>query len=363
MIYTAIGLMSGSSLDGLDIACVRLEEVRGKWSYEVIAAACVAYEPEILESLQKVNDHKLAVPEFLLFHSHYGHYLGREVAGFMQRHGLDYKVHFVASHGHTAFHAPDKSTSFQIGCGAAIAAECGRPVISDLRAMDLAFGGQGAPIVPIGDRLLFGGYDAWLNLGGIANITLRETDERHVAFDTCPCNQVLNKLAAQEGMAYDVGGALAAQGAVNGALLNALNALEFYAANPPKSLANEYSRNAVLPLIAKANLSTPDALATAVEHIAAQTALAINSRGSEEAAPRKLLATGGGALNTFLIARIAAHLGDAWEVVVPDEQTVQFKEAIVMALIGALRWREEANVLASATGARQDSIGGAIWMV
>ncbi|RPE13010.1 anhydro-N-acetylmuramic acid kinase [Chitinophaga lutea] len=360
MVYNVIGLMSGSSLDGLDIAFVELSEVGGTWTYVIRHAECRDYTPEWVEALKGAIN--LPAREYQLLHSRYGRHIGGEVMDFIARHNLDHKVHFIASHGHTTFHIPEEHTTSQLGCGAAIAAVTGLPVISDLRAMDVALGGQGAPIVPIGEKLLFGGYDYWLNLGGIANISARDGDLFR-AFDICPANRVLDALAAALGKAYDENGALAAGGVTDAKLLQELNSQPYYSQPFPKSLANDFGTDVLLPLIARHTLSVQGKLRTYVEHIAAQTAAAAQSLPVAKEGPKKLLVTGGGAFNACLVKSITEQLAPLGiEVLVPDAQTAAYKEALVMALIGALRWRQQPNVLASVTGASRDSVNGTLWL-
>ena len=356
MVYKVIGLMSGSSLDGLDIVYVHLQQSKN-WEYTLIHSACYPYQAEWKKKLAGAP--QLSALDYQLLHTGYGHYLGEQVNRFIEEFGLHYKVQLVVSHGHTAFHWPGRRMTAQLGDGAAIAAETRINVVSDLRAMDLALGGQGAPIVPIGEKLLLPGYEFFLNLGGIANVS------RHpefVAFDVCPANRVLNALAETQGRSYDIGGGLAAGGEIHQGLLRQLNALPYYDLAYPKSLDNEFGTETVLPLVSAAGLSTADALRTYVEHIVIQIARSIQEL-TDTAAPapdRRMLVTGGGAHNHFLIERLKAHL--KVEVVVPDDQLADYKEALIMALIGVLRWREEYNVLASVTGASRDSIGGAVWI-
>ncbi len=351
--------MSGSSLDGLDIAYVHLEEVRGKWSFDIKHAECVPYSREWSEQLSQPAE--LTVPEFLKLNTAYGHYLGRQVNAFIGKYNLDHKIDFIASHGHTVFHEPENRTTFQVGCGASMAAEIQLPVINDLRAVDVALGGQGAPIVPVGDNLLFGEYNYLLNIGGIANITIRQNDGT-IAFDICPANQILNELAKMLNMEYDEEGKIAATGSLLTGPLNELSALPYYSQAAPKSLSNESVREMVFPFLFESSHSVPDMLHTMVTHIAEQVANAVkNYKAGEDAA--KMLVTGGGALNKYLVQRINEKLQDLnIELVVPDPTITKFKEALVMALIGTLRWREEVNVLSSVTGAKQDSINGAVWM-
>jgi anhydro-N-acetylmuramic acid kinase len=294
-------------------------------------------------------------------HTAFGKYLGEEVNRFIHANNLHHQVQLIASHGHTVFHAPQHRVTAQLGDGAAIAAITGINVVSDLRALDVALGGQGAPIVPMGEKLLLSGYPLLLNIGGIANISSRH-GESYTAFDVCPANRVLNMLAALQGMAYDKDGATAAGGKVLNELLDQLNRLDYYGQSYPKSLANQFGTDQVFPLIPKDNIA--DALRTYVEHIAVQTmnAVAMLPRESPSVKPQ-LLITGGGAHNTFLVERIRWHLSSLnVEVVVPGKELVDYKEALVMALLGILRWREQNTTMSSVTGAARDSIGGAVWI-
>ncbi len=361
MFYRAIGLMSGSSLDGLDIAFVEFQEQGGKWTYEIKAADCLPYEDGWAERLK--NAIHLSALDYQLLHTDYGHYLGKKVNEFIDANRLHYQAGLVSSHGHTTFHLPLQGMTGQIGDGAAIAAEIGLPVVSDLRAMDVAFGGQGAPIVPIGEKLLMPEYDYFLNIGGIANISVNR--EEYIAFDVCPANRVLNMLANDAGKPYDAGGEMAAGGQLNDDLLDKLNALDYYAKPWPKSLANDFGTDVVYPLIKTAGCIEADALHTFSEHVAIQISKSVGVLSNQQpvTGTQQLLITGGGALNTHLVNRIAAQVAaHRIEVVVPEAALVNYKEAIIMAFIGVLRWRQEKNVLASVTGARRDSVGGALWM-
>lgn len=368
MVYRVIGLMSGSSLDGLDIAFVEFQENAGKWTYEILQADCYPYSADWAIRLK--NATSLSGLEYQLLHVEYGHYLGQQVNHFIEQHQLHYKVALVASHGHTSFHIPAQKMTAQLGDGAALAAQTKLPVVTDLRALDVAFGGQGAPIVPIGEKLLLQEYDYFLNIGGIANLSINSNP--YIAFDICPANRVLNMLAADAGKEMDENGKMAATGAINENLLEKLNALDYYKRAAPKSLANDYGTDIVYPLIKTSGCNIPDALRTFTEHIAIQISEAIvNSSNSRLHTPglpgkqpaHKLLVTGGGAFNTFLIQQMKEKLMALnIEVIVPDARLVNYKEALIMALIGILRWRQEYNVLASVTGAARDSIGGALWM-
>ena len=362
MVYRVIGLMSGSSLDGLDIAYVHLQEISGKWSFEIINAACYPYNNEWKKKLQSATS--LSALDYNLLHTSYGNYLGEQVNHFINENNLHYKVQLIASHGHTTFHVPEKKMTAQLGDGAAIAAITNINVVSDLRAMDIALGGQGAPIVPIGEKLLFSNYDFFLNIGGIANMSHKNNDQ-FIGFDICAANRVLNLLANEAGKEFDKNGELASQGNINSDLLIKLNALDYYKLPFPKSLANSFGTETVYPLIKKSGININDALRTYVEHINEQIKNDINNFQLSDSSTvnRQLLITGGGALNTFLINELKNKLKEInVNVIVPEENIIQYKEALIMALIGTLRWREENNVLASVTGASRNSIGGAVWI-
>ncbi len=359
MLYKVIGLMSGSSLDGLDIAFVQLQENAGKWSYQIIKADCYEYDNTWITKLK--NAISLNALDYQLLHTEYGHYLGKQVNLFIEKNNLHHQVNLISSHGHTTFHVPKKLMTAQLGDGAAIAAETKLPVITDLRAMDIAFGGQGAPIVPIGEKMLLDNYTYFLNLGGIANISAN-INENYIAFDVCAANRVLNMLSEEKGYAFDDEGKIASGGNINAELLKKLNEQEYYNRPHPKSLANDFGVETVFPIVKQSLISIEDAMSTYVEHIVVQIKKAIlNCQPST--VDGRLLATGGGALNSFLIKRLKDVLHEInVEVFIPEENLIQYKEALIMALIGTFRWREEYNVLASVTGAKQNSIGGALWL-
>jgi anhydro-N-acetylmuramic acid kinase len=293
---------------------------------------------------------------------------------------LQYQVQLIVSHGHTSFHLPSRKMTAQLGDGAALAARTSINVVNDLRAMDTALGGQGAPIVPIGEKLLLKGYDLFLNLGGIANISMHTTRGEFIAFDICPAGRVLNLLAGHAGREYDEGGKLAAGGMLNDKLLERLNELPYYKQAYPKSLANSFGTDTIYPMIKDSGIGTADALRTCVEHITMQISNALGQiltapspsapdqaaalkQEPQSPSPRKMLVTGGGAHSGFLIERLRERLEHLQvEVVVPSRELIDYKEALIMALIGMLRWREEDNVLASVTGAARNSIGGAMWI-
>lgn len=357
MIYKAIGLMSGSSLDGLDITFVELQEISGKWSYTILKTDCIDYQQSLLGQLK--NAINLPALEYQLLHSEYGNYLGEQVNHFIEKNRIEHQVSLIASHGHTTFHLPEKRMTHQLGDGAVIAAITRLPVISDLRALDVAFGGQGAPIVPFGEKLLFPEHHFFLNIGGIANISAH--GEKIVAFDICAANRVLNMLANEEGFEYDDQGKIAAGGQLNTELLNQLNALEYYRQPYPKSLSNTFGTDVVFPLTKSFGTNTADALHTYTEHISLQIKDALKPFLKDKI--QTLLITGGGAFNLYLIERLSVHLKDInFKIELPDEKVIKYKEALIMALLGVLRWREQYTVSASVTGAKNDSIGGALWL-
>ena len=344
---TAIGLMSGSSLDGLDIALVRFQYDDNQYSFSIIDADTLPYPDEWKQQLTDAF-HKQP-NELESLDKAYGQYLGEQVKQFVaSRHA---QPDFVASHGHTIFHKPEEHYTLQIGDGQALANACGLKVINDFRTEDVLKGGQGAPLVPIGDKLLFGDYDICLNIGGIANVSYDE-DGKRMAYDICMANQALNYLANMNGLDYDRDGEMARSGEVDITLLKQLNRHPFYGQFPPKSLGREFFEANQKQLLQ--GLSVPDMLATFVEHIALQIALPISFLPKG-----KILCTGGGARNKFLIERLQARTKH--EVVVPEKQIIDYKEALVFAFHGLLRLEGKTNVLASVTGAESDSCSGKIW--
>jgi anhydro-N-acetylmuramic acid kinase len=350
--------MSGSSLDGLDIAYSSITYVSGKWEFEILLTDCIPYPADWKEKLKDAT--RLSVPDFLRLHTAFGRYCGEQVNHFIEEHELKHKVFFIASHGHTVWHEPSAQTSIQIGDGASIAAQTGYTTISDLRNMDMALAGQGAPVVPVADQLLFADYDFCLNLGGIANITVNAATP--VAFDICPANQLLDFFAHEKGMEFDEGGRLAQSGNCNTAILEMINGHDYYHRQAPKSLSNHFSQSEIIPALKKE--TAENALFTAVAHIAMQISAAI-APYCQEKRPYKMLITGGGALNEFLISQVKQELKQlnlSVECIIPDEKLIHYKEALAMSLMAVLRWREEENVFASVTGASRNSIGGAVWL-
>ena len=348
--YDVIGLMSGTSLDGLDIAHCRFYTTANSWKYEIVQAETIAYSAEWKQKL--INAETLNALDFQQLHIDYGFYLGQRVADFIIKYNS--KIDFVSSHGHTIFHQPEKRLTVQIGSGSCIASKCKHTVVNDFRALDVALAGQGAPLVPIGDRLLFSEFDFCLNLGGFANVSYEHLGRR-IAYDICPVNIVMNALCEKSGKSFDENGAMAREGMVSHYLLNELNQLGFYkvAPNSPKSLGKEWVINFINPILDLYEVTECDALRTFCEHIAFQVAKSLNDKPKS-----KLLVTGGGTYNTFLMECIRQQVKH--EVIIPDSKTIEFKEALIFAFLGVLRVRNEINCLRSVTGAFADSSSGAV---
>ena len=359
MVYRAIGLMSGSSLDGLDIAFAEFEEIRGQWSFQILHAETIDYSDDWRQRLSDAA--QLPAYDFVKLDNDFGRYTGEAVNNFIEKNGLQHRVQIIASHGHTIFHEPEKYITTQIGNAAQIAALTNINVVSDLRSLDVALGGQGAPIVPLGEKFLFKDFSYFLNIGGIANLSIKNEDESFTTFDVCIANQTLNYFAKPAGKPFDENGNLARNGNINTTLLTQLNALDYYKSNSPKSLSNQYFGENILPIIRQNNLSNEDVLRTFTEHIALQIGNALSNKA--DTTTQQLLVTGGGAFNTFLIEKIKANLASYnFEVVLPEKNIIEFKEALIMAFIGVMRWREENTVLSGATGASRPGIGGAVWI-
>lgn len=342
----AIGLMSGTSLDGLDICLVEFEK-KERWHFQILKAETLPYSAEWENKLK--NSIRFSVTDLLELHSEYGFYLGQKTKEFIERHQAK-NIDLIASHGHTVFHQPQRKFTLQIGDGRAIKMETGIPVLYDFRSQDVLMKGNGAPLVPIGDQLLFSEYDACLNLGGFSNISLQSEGKR-IAFDIAPVNIILNHLAQQLNKSFDENGDLARQGEINHVLLNELNSLDFYQRTHPKSLGVEWCHDYIFPKLS--NIASVDALATFTEHIAQQISGIINQYKLKD-----ILITGGGAYNTFLIEKIKGKTES--EVIIPQKEILEYKEALIFAFMGVLKMNNEINVLSSATGSTEDHSSGVI---
>lgn len=342
--YFAIGLMSGTSLDGLDICYAKFQNI-ATWEFEIIKTETIPYSSEWKNRL--LNAILLSAEDLLALDKEYGFYLGEKTQEFISKNNIT-DLDFIASHGHTVFHQPQRKFTLQIGDGRAIKLTTKKPVIYDFRSQDVLMGGNGAPLVPIGDELLFSQYDACLNLGGFSNISLQKNHQR-IAFDISPVNVVLNYFAEKLGKNYDENGDFAKNGAINFKILEELNALTFYQKSAPKSLGVEFVNSVVFPLLKD---ETPEnIIATFTEHIAEQIAKVFNDNQL-----KTVLVTGGGTFNTYLLEKIRGK--SQTELIVPDENIINFKEALIFAFMGVLRVRNEVNVLCSATGSSENHCSG-----
>ncbi len=345
-----LGVMSGTSLDGVDLALCNFYERANQWHFEVEAYETIAYTEEWKTRLAKAYS-GTAIALTQLDHS-YGKYLGEICTDFINRTSAP---EIIASHGHTIFHDPENNYTLQIGNGAQIAAKTGLGVVCDFRTGDVALGGQGAPLVPIGDEKLFYQYDACLNIGGISNISFKANGKR-IAFDICVANIVFNAFANMAHKDFDENGDLGRSGTLIEPLFLELNALDYFKHSYPKSLGFEYYEKELIPLFKKYfEKSSVDILRTYYEHVGFQIASIMNTYNL-----CTTLVTGGGAYNEFLIECI--NKNTTHKIHVPDDHIVEYKEAMVFAFLGMLRFNNEINVLSSVTGAKHDSIAGAIYL-
>ncbi|GAB3650478.1 anhydro-N-acetylmuramic acid kinase [Echinicola sediminis] len=352
--YHILGLMSGTSGDGLDMAYARLV-FDGQWSFTMLNATTMEFPLDLGARLSKA--HLLSGEQLCLLDREFGTWMGQCVKIFCEKEGLSPDA--VASHGHTVFHQPQKRLTTQIGCGWSLMQASGLAVINDFRTRDVLLGGQGAPLVPIGDHFLFPEYNLCLNLGGISNISMVTKGQR-VAFDISPFNLLLNHFASKKGLAYDNGGQLARSGKVNALLLEKLNSLPFYTQQGAKSLGREDIETVFLPLLEQENDTSENILATLIAHYSFQIAKVCLAY--EQSPDSKLLITGGGAYNDYFVEQLSALLVGKIETVVPEPEIVEFKEALIFAFLGALKLRNEVNTMASVTGASRDSCGGTLYM-
>jgi anhydro-N-acetylmuramic acid kinase len=349
--------MSGTSLDGLDMAYCELNHTRGGWQFAILAAETKPYDPDWRHTLTHITE--ASGEDLMLTDLRLGTWMGQAVREFVAKHRLD--PQFIAAHGHTVFHQPERGLTYQMGNGFALQAASRLPVVANFRNYDVAIGGQGAPLVPVGDRLLFGDYDACVNLGGIANVSA-ELHGKRVAYDIGPANMVSDYLMRQAGQSYDDNGQLAASGTVHPALLQQFDALAYYAAPFPKSLGYEWVRDHLIRPLESSSLTTADKLATVTHHATAQVARSLRQLIKEKGqAAARVLVTGGGAFNGYFMQCLRHYSGKTVQYVIPDAQLVSFKEALVFALLGVLRVRGEVNCLSSVTGAAHDHSAGVVY--
>jgi anhydro-N-acetylmuramic acid kinase len=347
-IVKIIGLMSGTSLDGLDIIYVEFDKNDAK-AFEIIHSETSKYS-EVWESKLREGVHKNS-EELTVLDDEYAVLLSEKILNFITRYGIA-EIDFIASHGHTIMHKPNEGYTLQIGNGELISKITNQKVICDFRTQDVQLGGQGAPLVPIGDALLFSQFDACLNLGGFANVSYKRNHKR-IAFDICPVNIVLNHYVKQVGFEFDDEGKMASKGEIHQALLNHLNALGFYKKEHPKSLGLEWVQEQIFPLIDSFALSVATILRTFVEHVAIQISNSLEGR-------KEVLVTGGGVFNSFLMTRISFL--SSTKISIPSEEIINYKEALIFALLGLLRVDNQVNCLSSVTGANKDHSSGRIFI-
>ncbi|KAA3622713.1 MAG: anhydro-N-acetylmuramic acid kinase [Flavobacterium sp.] len=349
--YHVIGVMSGTSLDGVDLAeCFLSQSEKEGWSFEIVRAETMPYASDWR---MRLNDAvNFSEGRLHTLNEEYTHYLASVIRDFIDTYRIT-SLDLISSHGHTILHQPDKGLTLQIGNLPALAEGTGQLVVCDFRQQDVEMGGQGAPLVPVGDRLLFAEYDACINIGGFANVSF-ESGEGRIAYDICPVNTVLNYYAAKLGEEYDRDGLLARSGTLNKDVLKSLNKLEYYKKPPPKSLGVEYVNEYILPILEGSGLNDISKLRTYCEHVAFQLSEQIDDTA-------RVLFTGGGVNNKFLIERVLFY--NSAEIVIPDARIVEYKEALIFALLGVLKLRGENNCLSSVTGSARDHSSGKIYEI
>lgn len=343
-----IGVMSGTSLDGVDLAELVFSERQGKIQFEILKTKTVAYSNQWVEKLR--NSINYSVGDLEILNQDYTEVLGQIIKNFISENNIK-NITAVASHGHTVLHQPDNGITVQIGNLPKIAQIIGEKVVCDFRVQDVRLKGQGAPLVPIGDQLLFSEYEYCLNLGGFSNISFEENGKR-IAYDISPVNTVLNFYALKLGFDYDDKGSISAKGYFDRKLFDTLNNLDYYRQKYPKSLGYEFVKTNILPTTE--NYPAQTVLRTFTEHIAYQISLNIAKENS------KLLITGGGAYNAFLVDRIRYYLPKT-EIIIPSPILVEYKEALIFGLLGYLRLQNRINVLSSVTGATHNHSSGFIY--
>jgi len=352
--YHCIGVMSGTSLDGIDLAHIIFNINDNIWSYEILECETISYTDNWIDKLK--NAVSFSKEELAILNQNYTQLLGKTIQEFIANYQIE-NLDSVCSHGHTILHHPHNGFTLQIGNLPEIVSYCQQKIVCDFRVQDVQLGGQGAPLVPIGDRILFSDFDFCLNLGGFSNVSFESKNQR-IAFDISPVNTVLNFYANQLGFEYDDKGKISQSGNFNPDLFRELNTLEYYQTSFPKSLGFEFVKETVLPLVEKFAIATEDKMRTFTEHIAFQTAQALQVFDTQN---KSLLITGGGAYNDFLIDKIRFYLPEM-SIIIPDRKTLEYKEALIFALLGVLRLRNEINVLSSVTGAKHDHCGGIIFL-
>lgn len=348
--YLILGLMSGTSLDGLDMALCEFSKNEQEWESQTINCCSVDYPNELVKGIK--NATMISSSELLILDKKLGRFYAEQIQQFLSASKIDPKyVDLIVSHGQTIFHQPENGFTYQIGCGETISYLTGIKVLNDVRQKDVVAGGQGAPLVPIGEIHLFKEFSAFLNIGGFCNISIIE-NQTAIAFDVCPGNLPLNLFAEKLGKFYDQGGEFARSGKLNESLLKTLNSISYYKQTGPKSLGTEWLEKEFYSRL-NYNMSPEDLLRTITEHIAIQIATALNNFRAE-----KTMITGGGAHNSYLIERICEHFNG--NIHLPSNQLIDFKEAIIFAFIGARYLQMEPTTISSVTGARKPVISGVL---
>ena len=322
---TILGLMSGTSLDGLDLCLAKFDKIGNDYKFKILGSVSYSYSENWQERLKNATE--LPGQDLKALDNDLGNYFGELVNEFLDSGNL--KPDYIASHGHTVFHQPRNRLTHQIGNGYAIHSKTGIPVIYDFRSLDVARNGHGAPLVPIGDLHLFNEHKACINFGGIANISFQKNNER-LAFDICPVNMALSDLTSELGLPYDDRGEIAKKGNINPELLDRLNALDYYEQQGPKSLGVEWYNEMMKPLLKQQAIPVENRLRTTVEHIGFQVTKVLDHIDDGE-----VLITGGGVYNDFLVERLRAMASH--QIVVPDQNIIEFKEALIFAFLGWLR--------------------------
>lgn len=366
--YRVLGVMSGTSLDGIDIAYLEFKYINA-WKATILHAETIPYPKKCYDALK--NSAVLTLEDIHALDKQYTAYLADVIQQFIRENTIEH-LDAVCSHGHTVLHQPQKGLTIQIGNLPKLAKLMQQKVVCDFRVQDVKLGGQGAPLVPIGDRLLFGEYDYCLNLGGFANISKekeidvevenhlsiksrKKSETKRVAYDICPVNTVLNEYASRLGLAFDSGGEIARNAEVNQELLARLNGLSFYQQQPPKSLGIEWVNSIIFPLLNESGCSSNEIIATFTAHVAFQI-----SKNIQDNSAKKVLVTGGGAYNSYLIELLQQRT--AAKIVLPQNDVIEFKEALIFGFLGVLRLEGETNVLASVTGASKNHSSGKIYI-
>lgn len=342
--------MSGTSLDGLDIAFCHFIRKPDGWKHAIVKAETIPYPVKWKKMLSAT--HLLSGEQIIFLDYEYGAYLGNACKEFIAKHNIR-GVSFIASHGHTIFHQPQKGFTYQLGNGNAIHAASGLPVVNDFRSLDVRLGGQGAPLVPAGDKFLFSEFEVCLNLGGIANLSV-DVQKKRRAFDVCFVNMGLNYLAGKIGKSYDKDGDLASDGKINLPMAKALTKVYNAFRDTRPSLGREIFEQKIKPLLDNEKIDLRDRSYTFAESSAVEIA---NVLGSFKR-PVSVLCTGGGVYNAHLMSRMLHHVGDEVSLIKPEDDVIKFKEALIFAFLGVLRVRNEVNCLSSVTGASRNSRGG-----